>query len=354
MSLRALLLSIATALATAAAPGVAQADALERASIAGLAGSERLRQFTLGQAVLQHPESPVLTRAMQSSLRQNGFYHTGSGPVILSRSGQIDPVLAWDANINGGFLNDRFDIFGLTFDVDPARRALPGIVAGARAGGQTRLAYGEGRFLDLRGSIEAAWSPQHDIGRAQAGFEACSRNHLRGWTFADLCMTAAHSRRSLSSSTTGTVTLGFAQLHAAPSSEHEMTAGLSRAFLGGGTTQDSLSLGWNAVWNRAVTEVDLTLAAPIPGETAMRQRLQGAVGWQWQGRALRLGVWHQRADGGMLLGAARSDRITGISFSVQAHRNVTVEVVHQVTQSSINLFDENRTGLNLRLDLRRR
>lgn len=349
MLFRALLLSIATALA----PAAAQADALMRAGMAGMAGSERLRQFTLGQAMLEQPQAQGLARAMQASLRQNGFYHTSSGPAVLSRSWQVDPVLAWDANINGGFLNDRFDIFGLTFDVDPARRALPGIVGGARLGGQMRLAYGEGRFLDLRGSLEGAWSPEHDIGRAQAGFEACARNHLSGWNFADLCVTAAHSRRSLSTSTTGTVTLGFARLHAAPQSEHEVSAGVTRSFLGG-ASQDSLSLGWNAVWNRAVTELDLTLAAPIPGDTAMRQRISGAVGWQWQGRAMRLGVWHQRSDGGMMLGMARADRVSGISLSVQAHRNVTIEVVHQVTQSSINLFDENRTGLNLRLDLRRR
>lgn len=348
MFLRALALS----LLAVALPSAGHADALQRAGLAGLAGSERLRQFTLGQAVVQN-DNPALARAMETSLRQNGFYHTGSGPAVLSRSGQIDPVLAWDGNINGGFLNDSFDIFGLTFDVDPARRALPGMVGGARASGQMRLAYGEGRYLDLRGSIEAAWSPQHSIGRGQAGFEACARNHLSGWNFADVCVTAAHSRRSLSTSTSGTVALSFARLQAGRASEHELTAGVARTFAGS-TTQDALSLGWNAVWNRAVTGLDLTLAAPIPGETAMRQRLHGSVGWQWQGRALRLGVWHQRAEGGMLLGMARTDRVSGISFSVQAHRNLTVEVVHQVTQSSINLFDESRTGVNLRLDLRRR
>ena len=348
MLLRALLLSIATALT----PAAAQSDSLTRAGLAGMTGSERLRQFSLGQAVLDS-DAPALTRAMEASLRDSGFYHTGSGPVVLSRSVRVDPVLAWDGNINGGFLNDRFDIFGLTFDVDPARRALPGVVAGARAGGQIRLAYGEGRFLDLRGSIEAAWSPEHDIGRSQAGFEACARNHLSGWNFADLCVTASHSIRRLSTSTSATVDLSFARLHAGRASEHEFSAGIARTFAGG-STQDALSLGWNAVWNRAVTGLDLTLAAPIPGETAMRQRIHGSVGWQWQGRAMRLGVWHQRSDGGVLLGMPRADRVTGISLSVQAHRNLTVEVVHQVTQSTVNLFDENRTGLNLRLDLHRR
>lgn len=349
MILRALLLS----LLGFALPAIVHADALMRASLAGLAGSERLRQFSIGQAVLQHRDDPRIARAMQASLQQNGFYFSGSGPSVLSRSGQIDPVLAYDANINGGFLNESFDIFGLTFDVDPAQRALPGIVGGARASGQMRLAYAEGRFLDLRGSIEAVYAPQHNIGRGQAGVEACARNHLQGWNFADLCATAAQSRRSLSTSTTGSVALTFARLHAAKASEHEFTASLSRSF-SGGSAQNAVSMGWNAVWNRAVTGLELTLAAPISGETAMRQRIHGSVGRQWQGRAVRMGVWHQRADGGMLMGIARTDRVNGISLSVQARQNLTVELMHQATQSSVNLFDENRTSMNLRFDLGRK
>jgi hypothetical protein len=337
----------------AAVPTAGYPDALMRAGIAGMTGSERLRQFSLGQAMLTHLDEPQLAQAMKHSLRENGFYHTGSGPVVLSRSVRVDPVLAYDANINGGFLNDSFDIYGLTFEVDPERRALPGLVGGAVASGQMRLAYAEGRYLDLRGSAEAAYSPEHSIGRGQAGFEACSRNHLQGWSFADLCVTGAQSWRSLSTSTTGSVSLSFAQLHAGNDSEHEFTAGVSQSYLGG-SIQDSISVGWNAVWNHAVTGLELTLAAPIDGETAMRQRLQGSVGFLWQDRAFRMGLWHQRADGGMLLGTARTDHVSGISLSAQVQPNLTVEVMHQVTQSSVNLFDENRTGVNLRLNLYRR
>ncbi|MCC6000407.1 MAG: hypothetical protein JJU19_06015 [Pararhodobacter sp.] len=349
MILRALLLS----LVGLALPVMGHADALARASLAGLSGSERLRQFSIGQALLQHRGDPRIARAMQASLQQSGFYHTGSGPSVLSRSVRIDPVLAYDANINGGFLNDRFDIFGLSFDVDPTRRALPGVVGGALGSGQMRLAYAEGRYLDLRGSVEAVYSPQHRIGRGRAGFEGCARNHLQGWSFADLCVTAARSWRRLSTSTTSGVSLSFARLHAANASEHEFTTGVTRSFLNG-TPQDSVSMGWKAVWNRAVTSLELTMAAPIAGETAMRQRVQGSVGWLWQGRPVRMGMWHQRAAGGMLLGVARTDRVSGISLSAQARPNMTVEVMHQVTRSSVSLFDENRIGVNLRFDLSRR
>ncbi len=349
MMFRALILSVMAVLL----PVTGQADALRRANLAGLSGSERLRQFAVGQAILEHRGDPGVAQAMRASLQQSGFYHSGSRPRVLSRSAQIDPVLAYDANINGGFLNDRFEIFGLSFEIDPSRRALAGMIGGARANGQMRLAYGEGRYLDLRGSVEAVYAPQHDIGRAQAGFEACARNHLRGWSFADLCVTGASSWRALSQDTSGSVSLSFAQLHAGGDSAHEFTAGLSRSLFGT-TAQNAVSMGWQAVWNRAVTGLEVTLAAPVAGETVMRQRLQGSVSWEARGRAVRLGAWHQLADGGMLLGVARVDRVSGVSLSVQARPGVTVEVMHQVTQSTLSMFDERRSGLSLRFDLGRR
>ncbi len=349
MVFRTLVLCVLCALA----PASGHADALTRASLAGLSGSERLHQFSMGQALLARPDNPALARAMRVSLRRGGYYHAGPGVALVSRGWQVEPVLAYDANINGGFLNGQFRIHGLTFDVDPTRRALSGMVGGARVLGHMRLSYGEGRHLDLRGTVEGAYSPQHRIGRARADVEACARNHLSGWNFADLCLTAGRSWRSLAVSSSSAVSMSFSRLHAARASEHEFSAGVSRRF-NGTTSQTLLSMGWTAVWNRAVTSLDLTLGAPVAGQAALRERLHATVAWRWQDRAMRGGIWHQRANGGSLLGVDRADRITGVSLSVQARPNMTVELVHQVTRSSFGLFNENRTGLNVRINLARR
>lgn len=349
MKLRVLLLCLLAALAPAAEAG---ADALARAQMAAMAGSERLRQFTLGQAMLERRGDARVRHALRGTLEQSGFYHDGARPALISRRLSWSPVLAWDANINGGFLNDTFDIYGLSFEVDPAHRALAGVVTGGRVSGDLRLAYGEGRFLDLRGSIEAVYSPRHDIGRGQAGFEACARNHLQGWTFADLCVTGARSWRTLSDSTTASASARVAHLVAAGQSEHELSAGVTRFYQAEGE-QNALVLGWSAIWNHAVTDLDLTFAEPIAGETAMRQRISAQVSWRWNETPVSLAVWQQSSDGGMLLGTAREDQVRGLSVSVRPRPQMTVELVHQVTQSSINLFDESRTGLNVRFTLGR-
>ena len=329
----------------------AGADALDRARLAPLASSERLRLFTLARAVDTRRAPPAVTQALRRALHETGFYHQG-GPAIIDRDARLSPVLAWDENINGGYFHDHLDLGGLIFDADPANRARPGLVMGVRLDASARLAWGEGRVLDLRAGAEIAWSPRYDIGRAYAGVEACSRNHLTGWVFADFCASASGSHRALADGRSTGVSASLMRLFSTAGATHEVSVELDRRHLSEGA-QSGLTLGWSSVWNRAVTEFTLGTGTPIAGATATRFRVGARVGWVWHGRPVSLSAWHMRASGGMLLGMDRADRVTGIGFSVQARPGVSVEVTHQVTRSTIALFSESRTGLSVRFQLDR-
>lgn len=329
----------------------AGADALDRARLAPLVGSERLRLFTLARVIDTRRPPPAVLQAMRRALQDSGFYHRGA-PEIVAREARVSPVLGWDDNINGGYVRDRLDLGGLIFDADPANRARPGLVLGARLDASVRLAWGEGRVIDLRLGAEAAWSPRHDIGRAFAGVEACARNHLAGWTFADFCAETSGSHRALSDSVSGGVSASLVRLFSTGAAAHQLSVAVEHRHTREGA-QDGLTLGWSAVWNRAVTEFTLGTATPIPGETATRVRFGARAGWLWHDRPVSVSLWHVQASGGMLLGMARADRVTGIGLSVQARPGVSVELTHQVTQSTIALFDDHRTGLSVRFQLGR-
>ncbi len=324
----------------------ASADAFSRARLAPLIGSERLRLFTYGQALNTRTAPPALTRAMRQGLERSGFYHEGA-PALIARDLRFTPVLAWDENINGGYFNDTFNLYGLSFQVDPANLARAGLVLGGRLGGEARLAWGPGRLLDFSASAEVGWSPRHDIGRGNAQLSACARNHLTGWTFADVCATAQAGRRSLSSSHSTAVSASLAHLFATGAAYHEVTVELERLHLAEGG-QNTVSLGWNAVWNRATTGLSLTLGEPIPGQNATRARVSAQASWLWGSRPVTLSAWHMQASGGMLMGLPRQDRLTGIGLTLQPRPGLSVELMHQVTTSSIDLFAEARTGLSVR------
>lgn len=327
-----------------------QADTLSRAAIVGMTGSERLTQFTLGRALFQHQGDASLRQAMQGSLQRTGFLHLEPGVALISRNFRWHPILAWDANINGGFINDGFSHAGLTFSVDPTRRALAGMVGGAHGSMEIRLAYDEGRYLNLRGWVEAAYSPEHETGRAQAGVEACARNHVSGFTFADVCASTSHTWRALSQTTSSSLSFGAVHLMSAGQSDHALSLTASRNVQEVGA-QNALTLGVDSVWNGFTTGLDVTFAQAIPGQTALRRQVSAQVNWQWQGRAIGMRVWHQQSAGGTMLGIPRQDDVTGVGLSVTATRTMAVDLVHQVTNSTINLFDEQRTGLNFRFDM---
>ncbi|MFN4100577.1 MAG: hypothetical protein ACK4GT_12445 [Pararhodobacter sp.] len=333
-------------------PAVAQADALARARIAALSGSERLQLFTLGQAMDTRRAPVAVTRAMRQALTRSGFYHEGP-PALIDRHFGVSPVLAWDDNINGGYFSDTYDLFGLPFTVSPDNVARAGIVAGGRLDGSLRYALAEGRTIDLSAGAELAWSPRHEIGRGSARLEGCSRNHLSGWTFADFCASASGLRRELSSSHSVAVSAGLSRLFASADAAHELSVELEERRVSEGT-QTGLALGWGAVWNRAVTQVSVGVATPIPGASATRLRVSARAGWLWQERPVSVSLWHLQSGGGMLLGVAREDRLTGIGLSVQARPGMNVELTHQVTTSTIALFSEARTGLSVRFQLGRR
>ena len=192
---RAFALLLLVTLAVLAAAPRAAADAFDRARLAPLASSERLRLFTLARAIDTRQAPRSYSGALRRTLREQGFYHDGT-PGTLDRTFRFSPVLAWDDNINGGYYHDQLDLGGLIFDADPANRARAGLVIGTRADASIRLSWAEGRVIDLRAGAELGWSPRHDIGRAFAQVEACARNHLAGWTFADVCASVSGAHRA--------------------------------------------------------------------------------------------------------------------------------------------------------------
>jgi len=345
------LLGTALALALSIA-GPAQAQPLERAGMAGLATSERLRLYTLTRALESRRAPPPVTQAARQALTAQAFYHDVSRPAVIRRDIRLNPVLAWDANINGGFLNDQFNHFGLVFQVDPARVAKAGLVAGARMASDVRLAYGPGRFLELQTQAEAVWSPRHEIGRASGGVSVCARNHVSGWTFADFCASRQGSWRALSDSRSSTTSATVSQLFSTDAAHHQLSFGLARHWQSEGR-QTAASLGWSAVWNRVATDISLTVTDGIANETALRRRIHAQASWIWNQRPVSLSVWRVDASGGRLLGIDRSDRMAGLNLSLSPRQGITLDLSHQETRSTITLFSERRTGLGVRFDLGR-
>lgn len=343
------LLALVAALSPVFGPAPVRADEMDRMRLSVLAPSERLRLRAFGKALSAGLATrPAIDQLRRDMVRQ-GFYFDPGPPRLVAAELWAAPVLSWDGNINGGVLTDRFFFGGYVFEADPAFVAQPGVVLGAAAGGTARMAWASGRLIELQAGAELAWSPEHDIGRSDAALGLCSRNHLAGWTFLDLCANGQWSGRSLGDSSAGQTSLRLSTLADGADSLHEIALTYTRAETAD-DPQARIGLAVNSVWNHAVTEVSVTLGAPVAGETVLRRRLDAGIGWFWRGRPLRADLWYQVADGGTFLGTPRRDEGIGASLELQLRPGLTLRTGYARNRSTAGFADYDQVTLDVRFD----
>lgn len=327
----------------------AKADVVDRARIAGIAGTDRLRMFTYGKFL----ETGVAPRAVVGRMKKlmvgQGFYYAPGERHVIAAEAWAAPVLNYDSNINGGVLKDSFTFNGFVFDADPTYRAKAGVVMGVAAGGLSRVAWASGRYVEMQLRAESVWSPEYNIGRSTAALSLCSRNHVKDWTFLDLCHSATGSDRALGSSTSQETALSATQLFETGAGYHEVTAEVAQLQDAAGS-QPAATLSWGAIWDRVATKLSVTKAAPKAGETALNSRIAADAQWLMGGHAVGVGLWHQRFSGGAFLGTARSDAATGINLSYQPRPGMTVQLGYMENHSNIDFFDVSQSSLQVRFD----
>ena len=327
----------------------AQADVLDRAHIADVAASERLHAFTYGKLLETGQASRSEFVMMKRNLISQGFYYEPGASRVIASESWIAPVLSFDGNINGGVRQNSFIVNSYVFDVDPSYRAKAGVVMGLLAGGLGRIAWASGRYFEGRLQGELVWSPKYQIARKKVKFSVCSNNHITAWTFFDICYYSTLDDRTLNSSSSQETAIAMTQLLHAGAGYHEISTKISYSQYKIGR-QPSVTLSWDAVWDRASTKLSLTKAVPINGEIALDSRVVADVQWLWKTHTLGAELWYQRTTGGAFLGMVHTDKAMGISFSYQLSSNLTVQIGYEENEPSVGFFDYSQTSVSMRLD----
>lgn len=334
----------AICLSLGAHPGAA--DEFDRARLAELSGSERLRLRAYGQALSNDTLPHSLLPLMRQRMVRQGYYVDRGQAALVAQETWVAPLLAWDVNINGGVLQDRFVWNGLMFEADQDYRAKVGIVAGASAGAILRYGWDTGRIIELQGGAELGWSPAHDIGRADLMLSVCSQNHLAGWSFLDLCAANHRSWRQLGSVSAGQVSAVYSRIIPASQSLHELGFGYIRAFADE-TSQNRMLLSAESVWNRTLTKLTITLGQAIDDSTALRNRIEAKVGWIGSNRGWVLDLWSQQAAGGLFLGAKRQDHAQGIGLTTDLLSGASIRIGYLDSRSSAGLANYEQMTLDI-------
>lgn len=327
----------------------ASADPSDLAGVSGLAWSDAIRLRALGAAASENQLDPNLTRALQRELELQGYYSPPHRITPIARQFWAMPLLAWDGNINGGLMKDRFDFNGLTFEADPTYRAKAGLVLGGGLGGMTRLAWDEGRWIDLQAQAEIGYSPKHHIARQDLWLQACSRNHLTGWSFLDLCASGNRSFRELGNDQGHRLEAEFRQVATSTNALHEFGIKLARV---DSRSRDQNRIGFSveSLWDNSATRIAVTWGEEIPDATVLRQRIDLGIKSNLFDRNVGMDLWGQMADGSAFLGRFREDKTWGIGFSADLRPGIDLRLGYSDSRSTAAIADYQQLTLDLRFD----
>ena len=324
-------------------------SATSRGAVASLSGSERLRMFAWGKWLETGSPPQTVVDAMRGTLVQNGFYHDAAVPAVVRSNVYLAPQLSYETNVNGGVAQDSFAAGGFIFDVDPAYRAVSGLVIGVNGSAETRVAWMNGHTINTTAEGFVGWAPESDIGYRRGSIEICSQNNLVRWLFFDGCILHAANDRILSSSSIDQTSFKLSSLFQTASVYHELTSEIAKT-----ETQDysqtTATIALNSVWNDLVTGLSITFGEPNAEQTVLDRRVAIDVRWEAGGHPIGLGVWTATSRGGTFLGVDQVDDAIGVNVSVQARRGLSIEAGYAQTVSTAALYNDQSVSLQFQFD----
>ncbi|SDF37512.1 hypothetical protein [Limimaricola pyoseonensis] len=313
-----------------------------------LSGSERLALFGLTR-----PGQPPAARRLARGIAAGMGHEAGFGTVVR-QSVDIDPILRYDDNLNGGLRNDSFTLFGLEFVVDEAQVAQAGLLLGAGARSATRVALG-GRSalvtdLDLWGGV----APGTGLTKAGTGGRACLTrrvdfaNHLRG------CGGASIERFDLGESEAVFADADWFRLFGLGPSLHEARLGIGTTRFDaddGPYDQAAWSAGLVSAWPAGVaTAFDLRRGEAVPGQHVVTTALSAELTALVASRPTRFRLGWRQSEGGLFFGTPRTDETWRVALSRPLGARLAVSAGYEVTQSSVDFFEDEDFDLSVQID----
>lgn len=338
-------------LAVLAGPVAAQQGSDDLRDRVQLVASERLRTFALARGLGAGSDGIGVARDLRALLTRQGFYLDRPGLDLILADQRFSPRLAHVPNLNGGAENRTLDLGGgFVLELREDRLARSGVALGLGYDAQARVAWMPGRFVEGRAQAGVLHAPAPDLTQTSLHLSVCSRNHLSGWSFADLCLRETRVERALQDSTLREVELGFANLFETPGRTHELTLSAGRGF-GDGPARSFVTLGLDSAGLRLATRLGLRLGAPVGTETGPTTELRGELRWRVQDRVAGLGLSVFRSSSSLFLGQVRRD--TGVSlnglYEMRPNTNLTVALTRR--ESTVDFFDSSSVQVGLTFDL---
>lgn len=328
-------------------PQTAIADIVDRLRLAEITAPERLRLRVQAAALSDGTLPGWGIGRMRRDMERQGYYASRAEVAIVATDLALAPTLSWDGNINGGVLQDRFVAGGLNFEAAPDVRAIGAGVAGVQAIARTRIAFDNGRLIELQGGMDVGYAPVPDLGRGDAQLGICGRNHVLGWTFLDFCGSRSYHWRDLIRGDATEISAEASRIFVSGRSAHQLGVSVARVS-GGALRQDRVAVSVDSIWDPVATRAEFTLGREVPGQTALDYRVAGGASWLIAGRAHGVDLSQQVLDGGAFLGTPRRDVVHGLILSAEIRPGVELRLGLTDSRSTAAIAEYRQASIDLR------
>lgn len=309
-----------------------------------LSGSEHLMIHYLGRAGMP----PAAKAARIQLLSRMALF--GPRFSIGHENLKFSPLLTFDDNINGGFVNDSLVISGLPFRIDSEYKAVSGLLIGGGVTGLARMNLGDGLAASFRGGSSVGYAVASNLMKAGASGSACIEKMVDGSTFAHGCLDAAYQHVELGGTKQFSARVGIDKVVSSSFGVHELEADLQTARIDGATeyTQNSAAFSINSALagQPMAIRTSLQLGEKVEGVLSMREKLSLGASLLVAERPTAVVLSVQNNRGGQFLGDKLSTRATSISINYQVNRQFTTGARITRTASSASFFKNTSLAMN--------
>lgn len=300
-----------------------------------LSGSDSLLVWALSDPAL--PDQALEMRAQ--ILHRMGF-----GPGVSTRF-TVTPVLTWDPNINGGFMDDGITIGGLRFSFGEDTKRIGGLMAGVQAGARIAAPITPDLAFTANLAGQLTWSPEHDMTKVRLGAETCLRYALEVSTSVHACATATRVIQEMGAETRYTAQLGMRHQFVAGAALHELRVDYTHLFR---ETFDQGILGARLISAHTAgysTSFGVRVGASVDGSMALSHGFDiGLTTILWD-RPTSFSISYDVSDGGRFLGQDRRDKTVALSVG-RDFGQFSAEATIFKTSSSASFYNDSGIGVN--------
>ena len=258
------------------------------------------------------------------------------------------PKISYSTNLNGGNPDKDLILGDYTFIGDKNPIAKQGILVGAGVAANMRYIYGEGRFLLFNLHSSYDYSFDHQLGVNTFLVNLYSKNHLRNWSFIDICLNNENIKRKLSENITQFVDLNISKIiQLVQNNDTLISTGLrhlkQRAY-----NQNLVYFGIDTKFaNKKYSDLKVFLGSLKTGNLSEKLSISFSFSQLLFEKPIKLSLDYKEAIGGQMLNYKRNDKTYGFKINYIINPNLSFNLGYNKTNSTIKYFNLSQPILNI-------